>query len=98
MAMHLIDIVKLKKKEILAISSAHGAFNVRIFGSAVRREDDFRSDVDFLVDLEQGRSLLDLGGAQVQLQELLDRKVDIVTEKALHWYLRETIIKEAQPL
>ena len=96
--MHLIDMIKLKRKEILAISAAHGASNVRVFGSAVRRDDDSESDIDFLVDLEQGRSLLDLGGVQVQLQELLDRKVDLVTEKGLHWYLRETIMKEAKPL
>ena len=96
--MHLIDMIKLKRKEILAISAAHGASNVRVFGSAVRRDDDSESDIDFLVDLEQGRSLLDLGGVQVRLQELLDRKVDLVTEKGLHWYLRETIMKEAKPL
>ncbi len=96
--MHVLDIIKLKRKEILAISAAHGASNVRVFGSAVRRDDNSESDIDFLVDLEQGRSLLDLGGAQIRLQELLDRKVDLVTEKGLHWYLRKTIIKEAQPL
>ena len=76
----------------------HGIVNVRIFGSLVRDEATSNSDIDLLVDLEKGRSLLDLGGASVKLQELLGRKVDIVTERGLHWYLRERILKEAQPL
>jgi hypothetical protein len=93
-----LQVVQLKKKEILAVASAHGLFNVRVFGSVARGEDNPQSDIDFLVDLEKGRSLLDLGGALVKLQELLGRKVDIVTERGLHWFLREKILKEAQPL
>jgi uncharacterized protein len=50
------------------------------------------------VDLEQGRSLLDLGGLLIDLERLLGRKVDIVTEKGLHWYLREKVLKETKPL
>ena len=93
-----LQVVQWKKKEILAVASAHGLFNVRVFGSVVRGEDNPQSDIDFLVDLEKGRSLLDLGGALIKLQELLGRKVDIVTERGLHWFLREKILKEAQPL
>jgi hypothetical protein len=87
-----------KKEEILDVARQHGIVNVRIFGSVARDEDNPQSDIDFLVDLEEGRSLFDLGGALVKLQELLGRKVDIVTERGLHWYLREKIIKEARPL
>lgn len=87
-----------KKKEILAVARQHGILNMRLFGSVARGEENPQSDIDFLVDLEEGRTLLDLGGALVKLQELLGRKVDIVTERGLHWYLREKIMKEARPL
>ncbi|MCK9297280.1 MAG: nucleotidyltransferase family protein [Desulfobulbaceae bacterium] len=93
-----LHVVQQKKREILAVAHAHGLINVRVFGSVVRGEDTPQSDIDFLVDLEKGRTLLDLGGAFVKLQELLGRKVDIVTERGLHWYLREKILKEARPL
>ena len=82
----------------MAIALAHGLGNVRVFGSVTLGEDTAQSDIDFLVDLEKGRTLLDLGDALVQLQDLLGRKVDIVTERGLHWYLREEILKEARPL
>ncbi len=87
-----------KKKEILVVARQHGILNVRLFGSVARGEENPQSDIDFLVDLEEGCTLLDLGGALVKLQELLGRKVDIVTERGLHWYLREKIMKEARPL
>lgn len=93
-----LQTVQRKRKEILAVAHAHGLINVRIFGSVARGEDTPQSDIDFLVDLENGRTLLDLGGALVKLQELLGRKVDIVTERGLHWYLREKITKEALPI
>lgn len=93
-----LHVVQQKKKEILAVAHAHGLINVRVFGSVARGEDTPKSDIDFLVDLEKGRTLLDLGGAFVKLQELLGRKVDIVTKRGLHWYLREKILKEARPL
>ena len=94
-----LHVVQQKKKEILAVAHAHGLINVRVFGSVVRGEDTPpQSDIDFLVDLEKGRTLLDLGGAFVKLQELLGCKVDIVTERGLHWYLREKILKEARTL
>jgi predicted nucleotidyltransferase len=56
------------------------------------------SDVDFLVELESGRSLFDLGGLLMELQELLGRKVDVVTEKGLHWYIKERVLSEAKPI
>ena len=93
-----LNIVQQKKKNILKVARAHGIVNIRIFGSVIRDEATPHSDIDLLVDLEKGRSLLDLGGASIKLQELLGRKVDIVTERGLHWYLRERILKEAQPL
>jgi len=97
-SMNPVELVKDKREEILRISAAHGAKNVRVFGSVARDEAGDESDIDFLVDLEPGRSLLDLGGLLVDLEHLLTRKVDIVTEKGLHWYLRDKIINEARPL
>jgi predicted nucleotidyltransferase len=69
-----------------------------VFGSAARGEDREDSDVDFLVELDPGRSLLDMGGLLMDLQELLGRRVDVVEPDALHWYVRDRILKEAVPL
>jgi len=93
-----LDRIRQQKDKILFISRQHGIMNVRIFGSVARHEETPHSDIDLLVDLEPGRSLLDLGGALIKLQELLGRKIDIVTEHGLHWYLKDKIIKEAQLL
>jgi hypothetical protein len=69
-----------------------------VFGSAVRGEDRPDSDVDFLVELEEGRSLMDLGGLLMDLQNLLGRNVDVVTERALHWYIKDQVLREAKPI
>lgn len=96
--MGIQEIIGSRKVQILDIARKHGANNVRIFGSVAQGDADENSDVDFLVDLEEGRSLFDLGGLLYDLQKLLGRKVDVVTEKGLHWYIREKIMKEAIPL
>lgn len=93
-----LQAIRHNKRAILDIARTHGILNVRVFGSVARGEDTPLSDIDFLVDLETGRSLLDIGGALIQLEQLLGCKVDIVTERGLHWYLREKILKEAQSL
>ena len=92
------EIISEKKEQILALASGYGAYNIRVFGSVANGTADERSDVDFLVDMEEGRSLFDLGGLLMDLQNLLHRKVDVVTEKGLHWYIRDRIIEEAKPL
>jgi len=76
----------------------HGARRIRIFGSVARQTAGVDSDVDFLIDLDPERSLLDMGGLKMELQDLLGCKVDLVTEKGLHWYLKDKILKEARPL
>lgn len=93
-----LERIQQQKKNILAIARQHGLIRLRLFGSVVRGEETPQSDIDLLVDLEPGRSMFDLGGALIQLQELLRRKVDIVTEGGLHWYLKEKIMQEAVPL
>ncbi|VVB71411.1 Nucleotidyltransferase domain protein [uncultured archaeon] len=92
------DILISKKMEILRVAESHGARNVRVFGSAARGEASEKSDIDLLVEFEPGRSLLDQAGLVVELQELLGRKVDVVTEDGLYWLIRRRILKEARPL
>jgi hypothetical protein len=96
--MRLYEVLQSRRDEILRIAAKHGARNVRIFGSVARGEDDEASDVDFLVELEQGRSLLDLGGLLMDLQVLLGRKVDVVTDKGLRSRIRERVLREAVPV
>ena len=90
--------LKKQRKEILQIAKLYGAHNIRVFGSVNKESDKPSCDVDFLVDLEKDRSLLDLAGMVYDLQQLLNRKVDVVTENGLHWYIKDTIISEAEPL
>ena len=91
-------ILKKQRKEIYQIASLSGAHNIRIFGSVNKESDKPDSDVDFLVDLEKDRSLFDLAGLVYDLQQLLNKKVDVVTENGLHWYIKEKILSEAEPL
>lgn len=84
-----------KREEVLACAARHGARNVRVFGSVARGEADASSDIDILVDLEEGRSLFDLGALAVELEELLGRHVDVVTERGLHPRIEERVLAEA---
>lgn len=93
-----VEDVRRHRDEILQIAERRGAHNVRIFGSVARGEADERSDVDFLVELEPGRSLLDLGGLLMDLQQLLGHPVDVVTERGLRERIRERVLEEAIPL
>jgi len=96
--MGIDELVRAKREEILRIAARHGAYNVRIFGSAARGEAGPESDVDFLVEMEDGRSLLDLVGLWQDLEDLLGCKVDVVEPEGLHWYLRDRVLNEAVPL
>lgn len=92
------QLLEEKREEILSIASEHGARDVRVFGSVARGEADHESDVDFLVDLEPGRSLLDLGGLQMDLEALLGCRVDVVTVPGLKARIRERVLREAMPV
>ena len=96
--MELLELVQSKRETILQLAARRGARNVRLFGSVARGEAGPNSDLDFLVDLEPGRSLLDLGGLLMDLQRLLDLKVDVVTEAGLRPRIRPRILKEARSL
>ncbi len=95
--MTLEELLKAKK-EILQIAERFGASNVRIFGSVVRGRAKASSDVDVLVDLEAGRTLLDHAGLAIELEKLLGCKVDVVTEKGLRNRIKQRVLKEAVPL
>ena len=86
------------RAEILALARRHGAKNVRVFGSLARGEGNEDSDLDLLVTLEEGRSLLDLVGLKQDLEDLVHRPVDVVTERALSPYLRDRVLSEVIPL
>lgn len=96
--MGIEELLKSKCQEILAIAARHGARNVRVFGSAARGEAGADSDLDLLVDVGPDRTPFFPGGLLVDLEDLLGCKVDVVTEDALHWYIREQALKEAVPL
>jgi len=86
------------RQSILALCRKYGASNVRIFGSVARGTADSDSDVDFLVDLEPGRSLFDLGGLLTDLQNLLGRQVDVITPDTLRPRIRDGVLREAVAL
>lgn len=92
------QLVKSRRDDLLRAAAQHGARNVRVFGSVARGEADDASDVDFLVEMEPGRSLLDLGGLQVDFESLLGCHVDVVTEGGLKARIRETVLAEAVAL
>jgi len=97
-AMELYNLIKQKRERILETAARYGASNVRIFGSVARGQADESSDIDLLVNLEAGRSLMDLGGLLVELREILGTDVDVVTEKGLRSRIREQVLKDAVPL
>lgn len=96
--MGIQELLQNHRDQIRSIASKYGVSNIRVFGSVAHGEAQDESDIDFLVDLEEGRSYLDLGGLLMDLQALLRRRVDITTENALHWYIKDKILKEARPL
>lgn len=93
--MPLNELLQEKREDILRIAAKRGAYNVRVFGSFARGEADSKSDIDILVDMEPGRSLFDLGGLLMDLQDLLGHDVDVVTERGLRERIRERVLKEA---
>lgn len=96
--MGIAEIIDKQRDQIFALAAKHGAFNVRVFGSVARGDATLASDIDFLVDLEDGRSLFDLGGLLMDLQKLLGRNVDVVTTAGLRPRIKEYVLKEAVPL
>jgi predicted nucleotidyltransferase len=86
-----------RRAEILGITSCYGIRNVRVFGSFARGEGRPDSDIDLLVDLDPGRSLLDLIAAKQDLEDLLGRTVDVITARSLSSYVRDSVLSDAVP-
>ncbi|MFI5329645.1 MAG: nucleotidyltransferase family protein [Desulfobaccales bacterium] len=93
--MNMTELLRLKKADVRRIARQHGAINLRVFGSVARGEATEGSDLDLLVEMEPGRSLLDLVAIKQDLEDLLGCKVDVVTEAAVSPYLRERVLNEA---
>ena len=91
-------LIENHRAEIRSLAERYGIENVRVFGSMAREDADDASDVDLLVSLPKDKSGLALGGLLMDVQDLLQRRVDVVTERSLHHALRDLILKEAQPL
>jgi predicted nucleotidyltransferase len=96
--MPISTLLREKREEILRIATKHGSRNLRIFGSFARGEDRPDSDIDLLVEMERDRSLLDIIAIKHDLEDLIHRKVDVVTANAISPYLRENILKSALSL
>ncbi len=88
----------MQRQEILALAAQHGARNIRVFGSVARGTADASSDIDILVDLESGRSLVDLGQLLTELSDLLGDNVDVVTASGLRGRLKDRVLAEAVSL
>lgn len=94
----LDDLRREKRAEILRLAELHGCRNVRVFGSVATGEDRAASEVDFLVDLDEGRNLFDLGALLADLRDALASNVDLVEATCLHPYIRDRVLAEALPL
>lgn len=94
--MKIYELLKNKRSEILLIASQHGAYNIRVFGSVARGEETDQSDIDFLVDydLDKITPWFPMGLIE-DLEALLGKKVDLVTAKSLHYFIRDKIMSEA---
>jgi len=96
--MNIERLLHEKRDDIRTIAAEHGAYNIRIFGSVVRGEAGPDSDIDFLIDVKPATSSWFPAGLILDLEEILGRRVEIVTEKALNPYIRDHVLHEAVPL
>jgi hypothetical protein len=96
--MDIRELLQSNRNEILRIASAHGARNMRVFGSVARGESRGDSDVDFLVEFEPGTSLLQHAAMIAELEDLLGISVDVAPEKTLKERVRDRVLREAVPL
>lgn len=96
--LHMHSLIETHRDELLALARRRGITGIRVFGSMSRGDGSESSDVDLLVTLAPGTSALALGGLVIDAQELLGRRVDVVTEASLHPALRDRVVASAVPL
>ena len=92
------DTLKRHRADVLKLAAKYGATDIRVFGSVARGDSDDLSDIDLLVRMTPGRSVFDIGGLLMDLQDLLGRRVDVVTERGLRPRIREQVLREAVPI
>ncbi|QQE64305.1 hypothetical protein GFS31_09850 [Leptolyngbya sp. BL0902] len=90
--------MKHQRNRILSIAEQYGAYDVRIFGSVARGESGLTSDVDFLVEMQPGHSLLDRIALKQALEDLLECRVDVATPRTLHECMKDSVLQDAKPL
>lgn len=96
--MSIRQLLQSKRGQILQIAARHGARKVRVFGSVARGTARRGSDIDFLVEMEEGRSLLDNAALVLDLERLLKRSVDVASERGLRRLVRKGVLKDAVAL
>lgn len=96
--MKTFDLLRENREAILEIALYHGAKEVRVFGSVARGEDDENSDLDLLVSIAPDRNLYDLIGLQQDIEQLIGRKTNIITDKSINRHLQDAILQEAVAL
>ncbi|MDO9120033.1 MAG: nucleotidyltransferase family protein [Nitrospira sp.] len=96
--MSIRQLLQSKRSQILQIAARHGARKVRVFGSVARGTARRNSDIDFLVEMEEGRSLLDHAALVLDLERLLKRSVDVASERGLRRLVRKDVLKDAVAL
>jgi predicted nucleotidyltransferase len=90
--------IRARRDDVIALAARHGAHNIRIFGSVARAENTPASDIDFLVTMDDDRSLLDHIAMIRELEDLFGCRVDVVVEDALDKYIRDYVLAEVKPL
>jgi predicted nucleotidyltransferase len=96
--MTLEEVRSRYRAQIVAAAKKRGARNIRVFGSVARGDQRYDSDIDFLVDFEPGRSLLDLTGLWLDLEQVLGCKVDVVSSRGLKPRLESEVLRDAVSL
>jgi predicted nucleotidyltransferase len=91
-------LIETNREQLLSLARRRGVTSIRVFGSMARNDGREDSDVDLLVTLAPGTSGLALGGLLMDAQDLLGRRVDVVTEGSLHPDLRDRVLADAVPL
>jgi predicted nucleotidyltransferase len=94
----LEELRRSNKEQILKLAEAYGARNVRVFGSVARGDATADSDIDFLVELDPDRTLMDLGGLLMEIGAILGTRVDVATEGMLRPHVLRRALEDAVPL
>jgi predicted nucleotidyltransferase len=93
-----LDLLHKNREALLVLAERYGVSNVRVFGSVARGEDDAQSDIDLLVTPLAGTSLFELMDLEEELQRLLGRKIDLVSDRGLSPFFKDRILCEAEPV